>query len=420
MIFDVRDFGAKGDGVTLNTVAIQKAIDACAEQGGGRVLIENGTYMTGTVILHSFVNLHIEANAVLLGSPDCADYPEHEAKHVESKLLPRWRNACLIYADECENIALTGLGTIDCNGMHFVRELSPEERNGWKCVRLFDRPSPPRAVFFTGCKNVKIEDVTMINQPAGWSYWIHDCDYVTCDKLKINAEVEYPNNDGIHINSSRNVTVSNCSITCGDDCLVIRANNVTLKENKVCERVVITNCNLTSYSSGIRIAWMNDGVIRNCSVSNCVMTECTTGINIMFPYLGDPDPVTTKGSDKGREATLIENITFSDIVMDKQCGLPIKMLISERPEVMCEGIRNIYFNNIHSRGPSLPQLTGRKDCHFENIWFNNCSFECTDGTEFEDRKRRGAPKNMGDGGINAMVVRYIDGLKLNNTEISTL
>ena len=88
MVFDVRDFGAKGDGVTLNTVAIQKAIDACAEQGGGRVLVENGTYMTGTVILYSNVNLHIEANAVLLGSPDCADYPERETKHVESKLLP--------------------------------------------------------------------------------------------------------------------------------------------------------------------------------------------------------------------------------------------------------------------------------------------------------------------------------------------
>ena len=105
----------------------------------------------------------------------------------------------------------------------------------------------------------------MVNQPAGWSYWIHDCDFVTCDRLKINANVQYPNNDGIHINSSRNVTVSNCSIVCGDDCLVVRANNASLSENKVCERVVVTNCNLTSYASGIRIGWLNDGVIKNCA-----------------------------------------------------------------------------------------------------------------------------------------------------------
>ncbi len=420
MVFDVRDYGAVGDGVTLNTFALQKAIDTCAEQGGGRVLIENGTYMIGTVVLHSNVNLHIEANAVLLGSPDCADYPEHEVKHVESKLLPRWRNACLIYADECENVSLTGMGAIDCNGTHFVRKCDPEEKRSWKYVRYFDRPTPPRAVFFTGCKNVKIEDVTMVNQPAGWSYWIHDCDYVTFDKIKINACVDYPNNDGIHINSSRNVTISNCSITCGDDCLVIRANNVTLKENKVCERVVITNCNLTSYSAGIRIGWMNDGVIRNCTVSNCVFTDCSTGINMGLPYL-KPDPTSPNSSDQGREATLVENLTFSNIVMDKQCGSPIRLVLSDNSGTKCAGVRNIYFNNVHSRGPSLPKLIARADCHFENIWFNDCSFECTDGSEIPNRKSHGAAVHEGaTDGINPFTVRFVDGLRINNTTISTL
>ncbi len=420
MVFDVRNYGAVGDGKTLNTVAIQKAIDDCAENGGGRVLFENGTYMTGTIILSSFVELHIAANAVLLGSPNCADYPEHETNHVESKLLPRWRNACLIYADECENISLTGLGTIDCNGTHFVRELPPEEITNWKYKRYFDRPTPPRAVFFTGCKNVKIEDITMVNQPAGWSYWIHDCDYVTCDKLKINASVDYPNNDGIHINSSRNVTVSNCSITCGDDCLIIRANNVSLKENKVCERVVITNCNLTSYSAGIRIGWMNDGVIRNCSVSNVVMTDCSTGINMSLPYL-KPDTTSPNSSDQGREATLIENMTFSNVIMDKQCSSPIRIVVSENEGTRCEAIRNIYFNNIHTRGPSLPKLIGRPSCHFKDIWFTDCSFECTDGSEFSNRKTHGAAVHEGStDGANPLTVRFVDGLKLNNTVFKSL
>ena len=108
----------------------------------------------------------------------------------------------------------------------------------------------------------------MQNQPSGWSYWIHDCDYVSFNKCKIIANVQYPNNDGIHINSSRNVTVSNCDISCGDDCIIVRANNLSLAENKVCEKVTVTNCNLTSYANGIRIGWMGDGVIRNCSFSN--------------------------------------------------------------------------------------------------------------------------------------------------------
>lgn len=420
MIFDIRDYGAVGDGAAVNTEAIQKAVDECAKCGGGRVLFENGIYMTGTVILHSNVNLHIESNAVILGSPDCADYPEHETTHVESKRLPRWRNACMIYADECENISLTGMGMIDCNGKHFVRELLPDEKGSWKYVRYMDRPTPPRCVFFTGCKNVKVEDVTMINQPAGWSYWIHDCDYVTFDKVKINASVDYPNNDGIHINSSRNVTISNCSITCGDDCLVIRANNVSLKENKVCEKVVINNCNLTSYSAGIRIGWMNDGVIRNCSVSNVIMTDCSTGINLSLPYL-KPDITSPNSSDQGREATLVENMSFSNVIMDKQCASPIVLAIVDNEEVRCDGIRNFYFNNVHTRGPSLPKLVGRPSLHLENIWFTDCSFECTDGSEIPNRKTHGAAVHGGDtDGINPLKIRFVDGLKLNNTTISTL
>jgi polygalacturonase len=163
---------------------------------------------------------------------------------VDVPILPRWLSSCLIFADEAHHIAITGAGTIDCNGTHFV---VPRERDhsGWAYVRI-NAPTPPRAVFFTGCHHVRVEDVTMTNQPAGWSYWIHDCDFVTFDKCHILAKVDYRNNDGIHINSSRNVNISNCNIVTGDDCIVVRANNRSLAENKICERVTVTNCNLTS------------------------------------------------------------------------------------------------------------------------------------------------------------------------------
>ena len=263
MDFNIQDHGAVGDGKTLNTKAIQETIDVCFEMGGGRVVISDGIYMTGTIILKSGVELHIASNGVLLGSPNCGkydeaaqfdvrpypynvilsgdiadygDYPDLPKQHVICENLPRNRGCCLIFAEDSENIAITGSGKIDANGTSFV-EAAPEEAHHYKKFRRIHAPTPPRIVFFTGCQNIKVEDVTVTNGPAGWSFWIHDCDDVSFDKVKILCHLDYPNNDGIHINCSRNVSVSNCKITCSDGCIVVRANSRSLKENKVCERL---------------------------------------------------------------------------------------------------------------------------------------------------------------------------------------
>ena len=149
----------------------------------------------------------------------------------------------------------------------------------------------------------------MVGQPAGWSYWIHDCDRVQIDGLKILANVRYPNNDGIHVNFSRDVTISDCIIETGDDSLVVRANSRSLKENKTCERVIISNCSLRSWSAGIRIGWTNDGVIRDCSFSNIVMHDTSVGIALVLPRRKDAPGWT----DYGREATEIESLSFNNI-----------------------------------------------------------------------------------------------------------
>lgn len=405
------DFNAIGDGKTLNTYAIQSAINHCHNNGGGKVIVSDGIYMTGTIVLKSNVNLHITADAILLGSPNCEDFPErNDIQHVETKLLPRWKNACIIFAEECENISITGNGKIDCNGNSFVKKRTGPHK-GWDYVRTTP-DAPPRAVFFTGCQNVKIEDIMLTNSPAGWSFWIHDCDYVTFDKVKIISNVNYPNNDGIHVNCSRNVTISNCCITCGDDCIVVRANSVSLKENKICEKVVVTNCNLTSYSAGIRIGWLNDGVIKNCTFSNIVMTDTSVGIAMFLPHMDiNKNDYTT--ADRGREATNIENILFSNIIMDKVAGFPIKIRIDDSEVVKCKTIRNIYFSNIHTSGPKMPVIEGRKDCYIENIYFNDCSFVATDGTEFDNLSTHGAGSY--DEMCFNMSLKYINNLTLNNT-----
>lgn len=408
MDYNVKDFGAKGDGRTVDTKSIQKAIDECYKNGGGKVVLAGGVFLSGSIELKSFVELNVSGNAVLLGSPDCKDFPEREnLKHVDTKMLPRAKNACFIFAEECENIALTGQGVIDCNGDKFV-QYRGDDSMGWVYGRI-DAQTPPRVVFFTGCKNVIIEDVTMRNQPAGWSYWIHDCDYVSISKIKITAKVDYPNNDGIHINCSRNVTVSDCNITCGDDCIVVRANSVSLKENKICEKVSVTNCNLTSYSAGVRIAWINDGTIRNCVFSNLVMTDTTVGVSLYIPKgLKRPE-----GTDVGKEATIVENLTFSNIIMNEVCSEPVRIYLEENEYARLARVKNLYFSNIHAKGPHFFTIIGREDCVIENVCFNDCDFEITSGKEIANRFRHGATSFWTDD-YYPMSIRFVNGLRVNN------
>lgn len=386
---DLKKFGAKADGKTKITKVLQKAIDKVSEAGGGRVILSGGTFLTGPVELKSGVELHIDADALMLGSPDLEDYPDREeTRHFETDSLPRWRNIALIYADEAENIAITGRGKIDCSGDVFVAPQKDTNWRRWQYERIVPyKESVPRAVFFAGCKDVIVKDITMVNQPSGWSYWIHDCDRVNFDGCKILADVRYPNNDGIHINSSRDVTVSNCIMECGDDSIVIRANNRSLKEKKVCERITITNCVLRSWSSGIRLGWTNDGVIRNCTFSNLVIWDTSNAISCFLPNKSK----IAKTNDFGDEATLVENITFSNIQMYQIYGSAMYFHVGKESDTLFEGIRNITFNNINCTCLRMPHFCGREGGAIENITFNNCVFEKCKEADFPvNRKRHGA------------------------------
>lgn len=414
MVYDIRDFGAVGDGKTLNTGAIQAAIQAAA-QTAGRVLIADGVYKTGSIRLLNNVDLHIAADGVLLGSENCADFPEWDTVHVDRDMLPRWRSACLIFAEEVENISISGTGKIDCNGYCFVQKRA-NEKHIWTYERIPELLTPPRVVFMVGCKNVHITDVTMINQPAGWSYWIHDCDFVHIRGINILADVNFPNNDGIHINSSRDVVIADCNITTGDDSIVVRANNVSLKENKVCERVSVTNCNLISHTNAIRIGWTKDGIIRNCTFSNLTVTDSTMGISVHIPNrIRDPKPAipTVGTSDVGREFTLVENLAFRNIVMDRIAWEPILIrLDGETPHV--KAIRNLHFSGIQARGGRFPLLDGASTCLIENVKFSDCSFCVTDS---EDAR----PQNGcwdACAGYFPMTMHYVKNLQLSDTDFT--
>ena len=375
--FDPRDYGAKGDGTTMDTAALQRTIDACAQNGGGRVVLASGRFLTGTLILKSGVELHLNVTGTLLGSPNCADYPERtDVKHVTSENLPRNRNACLIYAEEAHDIALSGRGTIDCSGAAFVRRRQPDEPGWAPFIRIPGYLTPPRVVFFAGCRDVLVTDVKVVNQPSGWGYWIHDCDGVIFDRVRIDSDLRFPNNDGIHVNCSRDVSISNCRISCCDDAIVVRANSRSLAENRACERVTVANCSLRSYCACIRIGYLNDGIIRNCTFSNLAMYGSRAGIRLQLPKYRE------EKSDRGREATLVENMCFSNISME-DVERAFDVNIDPGEKTLCAGVRDLHFVNVHVKGGKSPQFLGRKENPLERFTFTACTFDTDEPATFQ-------------------------------------
>ena len=411
MIYDVKDFGAVGDGVTLNTSCIQAAIDA-AHKTGGTVLIEGGVYKSGSIALKSNVSLCIEEGATLLASENTDDYDRFEdLEYCDFTLAPRRSNSCFILIGNCTDVSITGFGKIDCNGMHFIKPLENGKDLPCAYTRI-DGFTPPRVVFCVCSKNIKIENITMTNQPAGWSYWIHGCERVDIRGIKIDCDVSYPNNDGVHINCSRYVNVSDCDIVCADDCIVLRANSVTLKENMPCERVTVKNCRLTSYSASVRIGWVNDGTIRDITLSDLNIKDSATGVSLYIPRFERSE----RNTDVGREKTVVENISFSNVVMERVAGYPVYMNVSEREWVGVERIGDIRFSDMHVTSVQFPYINGRTDVKIKNVCFDNCSFKRISNKFCDERPCRGylmTPDNTYE--PQPMVIQNAENIVFNNT-----
>lgn len=352
------------------TVAIQRRIDEVSARGGGRVSLAAGVHCVKPLQLKSGVELHLEKGACLLGSPSCDDYPDIPLHHAESTICPRGRASALLWADEAHDIALTGPGVLDGNGAAFLRPANEKELAwGFKFVRRFGTMgSPPRMCLFAGCRNVRVEGLEVTGLPGGWAFWVHDCDEVLFADVKIAADVNCANNDGIHVNSSRDVTIRGCDITTGDDAIIVRANNRSLRENKVCERVAVSNCTLRSWSCGIRLGWTRDGTIRNCTFENLVMTDTTFGVGITLP------PKAFIPSDYGREATRIENIRFRNIEMNGIYAHPLYCRMWENPRTECSAVRDILFENCRGYGLEPIYMKGLAETPFDRFTFRNCNW----------------------------------------------
>ena len=365
MILDITEFGAVADGKTLTTDAIQNALDKCAAAGGGIVNVPAGEYKTGTIYLRSNVELHLEHGSKLIASDNLDDYNPPDAYPQNwSSDYEQWNKCHLILGIEISNAAITGSGTVDGNAEAFFTQSHTFRGDfGWRYGLRMARDKqllrPGQMVIFVESKDIAVSGIRMQNSTC-WTLTFHGCENVRIHGLDIKNKRYHGNTDGIDIDSSRNVVISDCIIDTGDDALTLRGDNMKLlDQSKVCENVTITNCVLASGVCGMRIG-VGKGTIRNISISNLSISECGIPFHIQSIY--------HKNNDVGVK---ISDLRFSNITC-AECTIPI--LIESGSDLNTAFIKNISFSNCSFYCSHSMLMNGGGKCIPENIIFSNIDF----------------------------------------------
>lgn len=343
--FNVKKFGAKGNGVTLDTRFIQKAIDKTFENGGGVVDFPSGTYLIGTIVLKDNVELHLQPGAVILGSPDYKDYKEIIHK-LDSRTNGLYAKHFMIFAEGAKNISITGSGVIHGNGLKNFQKGNPQNL----------RPFMLRLV---NCENVLIRDVKLL-ESANWTLHLLGCRDVNIDGIAIENGTD-SNRDGLDIDACNRVTVSNSRFLTGDDAIVMKATNDTL-----CQNITITNCIIRTNASAIKTGTESNGGFRNITVSNCVIKDLPrhAGIELMTVDGGIMQNI------------LIENITMENV------ATPVFIRLGNRARPFKQGqyvshldeVKDIYLNNITVLNSKLPSsIIGMHAKKIQNVVISNYS-----------------------------------------------
>ncbi len=392
---DVTAYGAKGDGQTLATAAIQKAVDACAKAGGGTVYFPAGNFLSGTIALKSHVTLHLSPGATLWGSKNIADYnPLH-----------------LIYAKDAENIALEGSGTINGNGdAYWEPDFKPKAK----------RPSP--LIELERCRHARLENVRIRNTP-GWGIHPLECDGVWIRGISMISDLRGPNTDGIDPDSSRNVIISDCHIQTGDDAIVLKTTGRLRIPAPPCENVTVTNCVLTSDDAALKLGTESHGDFRNCTFSNCAIYGTRVGLAMYI-----------------KDGAVVENILFSNIAMDTSVDLynrligsrrtwieyPILIDLEKRQADSRTGrIRDVSFSDLRIRTEGRVLVAGMPEQPLENFMFRNLALRVTGFEPVEtQRKPRGssrvspAPRELDYAPVPAaLIFANLKGLDLRDVKV---
>jgi hypothetical protein len=444
-IFNITDFGARPDGKTTCTEAINKAITSCHDHGGGTVIVPTGTFITGTIILLSDVTLHLESGAELLGSTDTSDYLVMNNAYFNEG----YNRYGLIYAGEARNIAITGTGTLNGNGTHFMNGIDKPHMGGYDFDRNYIRQReefmkegtifedgpvsydfrPGMLVVLQACEEILIRDVHFKDSPE-WTMRISDCEDVTISGITIQNNQLIPNSDGIHCTASRNICISDCNIVAGDDAIIVtgfgygptpqeiaESGKVPVVGNKTgwAENVTVTNCVLSSRSACIRVGYGRNP-IRNLVFSNLVMYASNRGIGVF-----------------SRNNSSIENVLFSNIIINNRLhsghwwgkGEPVHISAIKDTENGNPGrICNIRFSNLVMKSETGILIWGDPQSIIEDVSFdritltiNRGKFTDQYGGNFDLRPAYPLKKAVFKHDIPALYACYVKNLRIEGFEL---
>ena len=378
-VYDVTVFGAKGDGATDDAAAIQRAIDQCSQDGGGRVLFpRNHTFLTGPVELKSNVELYLEATATLKANPDEGIY------HLSAFGENRGEGMLWLYANDAENISIAGKGTIHGNGIAFM---GAELDDSYELKPLADQTFDPRphVLTLTNVRHLTIRDVT-IKEGAYWTVHLIGCNEAVIDGINLLNNLKIRNGDGIDLDHSKNVRIANCHITSGDDCICLK-NRREFEQYGSCHDIVVTNCVMSSRSCAIKIGSENMDSIYNVVFDNCIITGSNRGLGI-----------------QNRDEGTVTDVVFSNIQLDCRLwsdvwwGKAEPIYVTSYPrangnhkdanwrfpkgqiEGRCGEVSRIYFNNITALSENGCFVGGDVPGKVKDIYFNNVSVKLVGNT----------------------------------------
>ena len=425
-MYNIIDFGAVADGVSNVAPFVQKALDVCREKGRGTVFIPAGTYVMGSVHLYSNIHIVLEAGVTIFGSTDMSDFDPREP--FEGKRYQDGSHSyihhSMFWAEDCENISITGLGTIDMQEVwESVHTPGESEWGGKRGAKI---------IACKRCRNVTVSDLTLLHATDVAVY------FAGCERVRVRGLSIDTNIDGISPDCCKDVVISDCIVKSGDDSIVLKSSYI-LNEKRVCENVTVTNCIASSRCNGIKLGTESNGGFRNIVISNCAVYDTfSSGIALQITDGGDMDGVT------------VSNISMKNV------GSPIFIILSDRrrgPEGTELGsLKNVTINNLTATGPftkwyaprfsavqesgeycysdvHTSTVTGQPDKPIENIYLSNVYITVPGGGSEEDRDvvlpeiTKLYPENHHFGDRNpayGIYFRHVKNLSVSNVHIDTL
>lgn len=359
--FVISDFGATADGKTVNTKAIQAAIDKCASSGGGVVVVPKGTFVSGAIFLKQGANLLVEKDGVLKGTINIDDYPMIPTRW--EGVEESWTSA-FVNAEGLTNLEISGEGTIDGSGEEWLQNRTAQPQG--------PRRGRPRLIGIQNSKHVRVAGLKLHNQAVWCLFFLYSED-VVAENLHITAEHNIPSSDGIDIDSSKHVRVNNVFIDVNDDCISIKSGKDAdgLHVNRPAEDIVIENSHFAYGHGGVAMGSETSGGIRNVEVRNCVSDS------------GNWAPIRFKTQPS--RGGVVENITYRDMKLHEtrqafEFNMEWRMVPPIAPPAkVLPVVRNVRIVNVAGDVASVGIIHGLADSPIRDIHFENCQITAQKG-----------------------------------------